>query len=541
MKMKKRLLALFVALTMLTGCAANEGGGTGGESQGSAGAQELRLAFAVEPATIDPQKCTLMGEATVMLHMFEGLYRLDGTKVVPAGAKSYEVSKDGLTYTFHLRDGAKWSDGKEVTADDFKFGFERLVDPATASPGAYLAGMIKNATKINKGEMDVSKLGVEAVDDKTIKFNLEYPAPYFPGMLSTAAFLPARRDLVKKYGKEYGTSPEKLAYNGPFKATKWTHGEEMVLERNENHWDAANVKLNKVSIQIVPDPSTQLGMYENGELDYVEVPTELAANYPDAKKYSTGGVDYLQVSFVNGKYYSNKNFRKAISAALDREEYVKMAFGGVSEPAKRYVLPDVLGVKGTYGEEYPLEAFPANAEPEKAKEYLAAAMKELGVSSPGTIEITLSTADTEDSRKGAEVIQEQLTKNLGIKVKVNQMASKQYWANWAKSDFEFMVGGWTPDYSDPRTYLDLYISGSGSNRGVYKNPAYDELLEKSNTNDLKTRFDALFEAEKIVCDDLPIIPLDVRKKQYLINEKLKNFQPSFVQLNYNWLHAEFTE
>lgn len=496
--MKKRLLTAL--LTVAVTAALFSGCGVPGEEkedkkEKETGMSELHLALQVDPYILDPQLCTTMNEGAVDFHLYEGLYRLDGTEVVPAGAESYDVSDDGMTYTFHLRDGVKWSDGKEVTAEDYKYGFERVVDPKTASAGSYLAGWVKNASKIVAGELPVSDLGIKVIDDKTIEFNLEYPASYFVGMLSTPALLPARKDIVEACGKDYGTAPDKAVYNGPYKLTKWSKNEELILEKNEEYWNKDEIKLDSVNISIIPDASTQVGMYENGEIDYVEIPSEQIGNYPDAEKCLTGSVDYLQFNLENNEYYGNLNFRKAISYALDRDEYVTMALGGNGQVAKRFVLPELTGVEKTYGEDYPLEMYSDKSDTDKAKEYLAKAMEELNVSNPAEINITLSCTDSESSRKCAEVLQEQLRQNLGIKVDVEQVASKQYWANWAENNFGFMIGGFSPDYSDPNTFLELFISDNASNHSNYYSEAYDENMKKSQIAlDAKERYQALVDA-----------------------------------------------
>lgn len=544
--MKKRIIAVFLAAVMLTGCGVPGEGGNDAknDSSGSGGdnGKELTFALTTDPFTLDPQLCTTMNEGAVDFHLYEGLYRLDGSEVVPAGAESYDVSEDGLAYTFHLRDGAKWSDGKEVVADDYKYGFERVVDPKVASPGSYLAGWVKNANKIVKGELPLEELGIKVIDDKTIEFQLEYPASYFVGMLSTPALLPARRDIVEEKGKDYGTAPDSAVYNGPFALEKWSKNEGLVLKKNDEYWNAGEIKMDTVNIEIIPDAATQLGMFENGELDYVEIPSEQVSNYPDAETFLTGSVEYLQFNLEEDEIYANKDFRKAVSAAIDRSEYITMAKGGMGSPATRLVLPVLTGTSGTYGEDYPLDLYSENSEPDKAKEFLASAMTELNIANASDITITLLCNDTEASRKSAEVYQEQIKKNLGISVEVEQIAAKQYWSNWAEENFGFMIGGFSPDYSDPYTYLELFISDNSSNHSNYVSEAYDSAMISSQTElDPVKRYEYMVEAEKVVCEDLPIIPVMCAEKSYLINDKLKNFTPCFVAATYNWIHAEIED
>ncbi len=544
--MKKRVIAVLLSAIMLTGCTVPGESGDDAKSTASGSVnesqKELTFALITDPFTLDPQLCTTMNEGAIDFHLYEGLYRLDGSDVVPAGAESYDVSDDGLTYTFHLRDGAKWSDGKEVVADDYKYGFERVVDPEVASPGSYLAGWVKNASKIVKGELPLEDLGINVVDDKTIEFQLEYPASYFVGMLSTPALLPARRDIVEEKGKDYGTAPDTAVYNGPFALEEWSKNEGLVLTKNEEYWNADNINMDKVNIEIIPDASTQLGMFENGELDFVEIPSEQVSNYPDADTFLTGSVEYLQFNLEDNEIYANSNFRKAVSAALDRSEYITMAKGGMGSPATRLVLPVLTGTSSTYGEDYPLDLYSETSEPEKAKEFLSAAMSELNIAKAEDISISLLCSDTEASRKSAEVYQEQIKKNLGINVEVEQIAAKQYWSNWAEENFGLMIGGFSPDYSDPYTYLELFISDNSSNHSNYVGEAYDKAMLSSQTElDPVKRYEYMVEAEKVVCEDLPIIPVMCAEKSYLINDKLKDFTPCFVAATYNWIHADIEE
>lgn len=512
------------------------------QTAASTGSKIIRYSITNEPPTLDPQLVNSMYGATLDYHLFEGLMRNNDGTVEPACAEKYEMSDDGLTYTFHLRKGLVWSDGVALTANDFVYGIQRLVDPATASPSSYMGTIVKNASKVMSGELPVEDLGVKALDDSTVQITLENPAGYFLGVLSTCGYYPCRKDLVEKYGKDFAADADKNVYNGPFALTAWEHAGTLTFTKNPSYWNKDVVKLDGLSIAVVTDPSTALGMYETGDLDFAEIPSEMVSNYPDAQSYYTGAVEYLQINLSANKLLANKNFRNAMSAAINREEFVALATAGVNKVTTRYVLPQVSGVSKTYGEEYPLEAFSTKNDNDKAQEYLKAAMKELNISSPSDISVTLNVSDADSSRKQAEVVQEQLQTNLGITIKVNQVPYKQLYELHAKHDYEMMFTGWVPDYSDPFSYLEFFETGNGYNNSVYSNADYDKYIQAAKVaTDPKERFDDLFNAEKILCEDLPIIPLDLTTRYYLLNSKISDFKTYFVGTNLNYIQADITQ
>lgn len=521
---------------MAAGCGtpdSNVDGGSEGEGQ------TLRYSLQAEPPTLDPQLANSIPSSTVLYHLFDGLLRNVEGEIKPAAAESYEVSDDGLTYTFKLRD-TSWSDGEPVKAEEFVYGFQRLMDPATASDYAFIGMIVKNGAKVNSGEMKVEDLGIAAPDEKTVQITLEYPASYFPSMLSNAQFAPVRKELVEKYGKDFAAEPENNVYNGAFKVVKWAHGDRITLEKNDKYWDADNIKLDKVEILTVLDQNTAVAMFDKGELDFVDVPTELSANYKGKmNSYFDGANDYLKLNQADGPFKS-KNLRLAVNFAVNRADFVKLAHDDIYEVNTRFVLPQVNGVEKSYGEEYPYEAFPATGDAAKAKEYLDGAMKDLKASSPADIKVELLTSDTETARKEAEVLQDQIEKALGITVEIKQVPYKQRLQMEDDHDFQMVFTGWVPDYPDPISYLELWTTNSPYNHASYSSKAYDGAIEKSNTvTDPKERMDALFEAEKTFCEDGVVVALQLRQKEMLVSEKLKGLETYFVNYNYDYMNAYF--
>jgi oligopeptide transport system substrate-binding protein len=546
--MKKKMLAILMTATfvvgLLAGCSTPKASveDTDKKSDSAAAGNILRYPVVAEPPTLDPQLANSIPSATVCYHLFDNLMRNDSGDVKPAAAESYEMSDDGLTYTFKLRE-SYWSDGEKVKAQDFVYGMQRLEDPATASEYAFAGMIIKNASKVNTGELPVEELGVSAPDDSTVVITLERPASYFLAMLSGASFAPTRQDLVEKYGKDFAAEPENNVYNGPFKVSKWAHGDRITLAKNDKYWDADSVKLDGAEVITVQEKATSVAMFDSGDLDIAEVPSTLSANYKDKTiSYYDGSNDYIMMNQSEGSPLASKNLRLAINYALDRENYVKLSHEGIYAPNTRFVLPQVNGVDGEYGDEYPYEAFPLNGDKDKAKEYLQAALQELGAASPSDVAVELLTGDTEDNKKEVEVIQAQLQDTLGIKVNIKQVPYKQRLQMEAEKDYQMVVTGWVPDYPDPYSYLELWTTDSTYNHAGYSSEQYDKDIELSNTTtDPKERMDALFDAEQTFCEDGVVAPLQLRQIELLKSEKLKDFKTYFVGLNYNFVHAYFED
>ncbi len=545
---KKRLTALL--LTAALGCAMLSGCGvyqndeensatTSGTS--TSGEKVLRI-YADEPPTLDPQKSNSMINATVGFHVYEGLVRNVNGKIEPAGAKEWKVSDDGLTYTFTLNKDAKWSDGQPVKAEDYVYGLQRLVDPETAAPMAYLVEPIVNAKEITASQKKPEELGVKALDDNTIEIKLTAPTSYFLQILASLLCSPARKDIVEKYGKDYASSPDKMIFNGPFAITDWQHDSSMTLTKNENYWNKDRIKLDKVEETILDDKETALNLYNDDELDYTPVPSSEYAKYPDAKATPTGGVDYVQFNLKCGnKFLENKNFRKALSYGINREEYVKLTSNGTNEPSSRLVLPYVVSSEEdkNYGEAYPYEPYALGGDNNQAKEYLNKALQELNVSDPSQATFKLSYAEGDATRKVVEALQEQWKKNLGISVTLDPVPYATLYDNANAEKFESMYTGWVMDYADPTSYLDLFPTGAGDNRSQYSNTKFDEYMKTADTTtDAKKRMDSLFEAEKVVLDDLPVLPLDVTMQKSLVKDNVKNFEFCDVNTSYSLLDTD---
>lgn len=562
--MKKKMLSLLLAgvfvLTSLTACGGvpntsveeetkkeqTEEGKTDSDTKSNtkaSGKKVFKYALKSEVPSLDPQLSNSIASGTVGYHIFDGLLRNSEGEIKPALAEKYEMSDDGLTYTFHLREGIKWSDGVEIKAEDFVYGMQRLMNPETASDYAFLGMVLKNGAAVNKGEMAVEELGVSAPDDKTVVIQLEYPAGYFTGMLSMSHFTPVRKDIAEKYGKDFAAKAENNVYAGPFIVKDWKIGDRVILEKNPEYWDADSVKLDGAEVITVAEGNTQLAMFEAGELDYVEVPMDMVASYEDqTTPFYDGSTDYLTLNQDGSSELNNKDLRLALNYALNRDEYIKLATAGVYEANTRFVLPQVHGAQEEYGKEYPYEAYPVTGDKAKAQEHLQAALTELGLSGASEIDLELLVADSENDKKAAEVIQAQLQDNLGITITIKQVPYKQRLEMESKHEFEMVYTGWLPDYSDPYTYLELWLTDGPYNRASYSSEEFDNYLKQASTEtDPKARMDLLFEAEKTMCEDAVTVPLQLRRLHMMLNDKVTGFKTYFVGTQYDFIHADIEE
>ncbi|MGP1348196.1 MAG: peptide ABC transporter substrate-binding protein [Stomatobaculum sp.] len=544
---RKGALALILTLVMLgtAGCSTPTAtvettAAAGAETQQSgdraSGERIFRYSNTADIITIDPDKCDSVPDATVCYHIFDGLYRNVDGDIRPAEALRCDISEDGLRYTFHLREDGKWSDGQTVTAHDYEYGWKRLCDPASASATSYIGAVLKNGAAITAGKLPPEELGVRATDDFTLEVELESPADYFLGMLSMSSFLPVRKDLVEKYGERFGTAADTQVYNGPFMATEFTNGR-FTMAKNENYYDADAIHLDGVEIKTVADNNTAVSLFESGELDLVEVSTDLVEQYRDkVQSYYSGANDYAGLNHRN-QILANRNFRLAMNYAIDREEYNLLAHNGLYQANQRYVLPQVHGVEKTYGEEYPLEYYPLKADLGKAKDYLDKALQELSIADPSEIRLKMVVTDSDTATKEAQIVANMLQKNLGIQIDINMVpyATKNAMLVPNNDEYDIIMSGWAPDYSDPYSYLELWYSTSAYNYLNYHSDAYDGYIDASRTTKGAERMENLFSAEKTLLADGALVPLQLREVRYMVQEGVTGLSAYFVGLNYNYM------
>ena len=495
-----------------------------------------------EIPALDPQKANAAPSFTVGNGLFEALVRTVDGKVTPGMAKEWTTSKDGKTLTFKLRD-ALWSDGKPVTAQDFEYGIKRLLDPKTASEYAFAAYYITGAEDYNLGKKaDADAVGVRATDAKTLVVSLNDPTPYFLSYLGALCFMPARRDIVEKYGERYATSADSAVYNGPFVLKEWKNEQSKLLAKNPIYWNKAAIKLDAVEILQISDTATALSMYENGDLDFVEVPSNLFKQYEGkAKAFFNGADDFIKINVspnASKPWLANLNFRKALGLSIDRESYCNIATKGLYVPALRYVLPIVMGIKKHYADEYPLDFYGPKADLSKARDYLKKALAELKIDSPDKISVQYLIQDTDECRLMAETLQQQVEKNLGIRFTIKLVPRKERGAMEQKHEYDLVYGGWMPDYDDPMTYMEIWLGDSSQNNSGYASAAFDKNVKDAYKEaDPVKRMGMLFAAEKSLLGDAPLIPLQIRRKVVLEGAQLSGLSKPLIGAVYDYVYA----
>lgn len=543
--MKKRVLAAFLSMAMVAGLATGCGTPGGGKSDGdSADGKVFRYAVNTLPTTLDPTKGQSIGDNEIQHAVTEGLTRNTAGDIKPGIAESWDESEDGLTYTFHLRKDAKWSDGEPITAADFEYSWKRLVNPETASPYAFIGDCLKNGQAIEQGNMDVEELGVKAVDDTTLEVTLEHPTSYFLSLIgSSGQFAPLRQDIVEKYGTDFAATSEKNVYSGPFVMTSsednvWT------FAKNDNYWDKDSINLDKCELNYVENTDTQLSMYEAGDLDYVQVPTAYVSDYKDkAEVFANGNVDFCYInSKSDNPVLGNKNFRLALNYALNRNDYNKLANADTFTAFNGLVFPGLQAKGTTYGEAYDLNSYsyPLDGDQDKATEYLNAAMQELGIANASDITVEVVTTDADSSKRIVETLQEQWQNALGINVKIRQVTYADIYGKvFPEHDYEIGYGGWGSDYDDPYSYLELFKGDSSYNYSQYENPEVDQLLTASQDEpDTDKRMDELNQVEQDILADGAFVPLQARNIYYMLDDDTTGINFYYCSLNIDWVYAD---
>ncbi|MDA1909444.1 peptide ABC transporter substrate-binding protein [Bacillus cereus] len=504
--------------------------------------QSINLPYIAEIPTMDVTKATDSESMNLMRNVFEGLYTLgEDNKLIPGVAQSYDLSEDKKTYTFHLRE-SKWSNGTPVTAADFVFSWKRAVNPDTAAKYAFLFFDIKNAKRINSKEIPIDQLGVKAIDDKTLEVQLEQPVPYFIDLTTFATFLPINEKYFKSKENQYGLEAEQLIYNGAFTLDNWKHEQGFQLKKNSNYWDAKTVKLDEISFDIVKDKSTEINLYESGQLDRVGLTGEFVDKYrknPDFKERSEVTVQFLRMNQKN-EVLKNKNARLAIGQAMNKKAFVDTVLNNGSLPADGFIPIDF--AKSSDGKDFRKENGKlVKDDVRAAKENWKKAKQELGKEQ---ITLELLTSDNTIAKKNAEYLKGELEKNLsGLTVNVKPQPRKQQIELLLSSDYDISVDVWEPDIPDPITFLDLFTTDSTYNFDKYSNKQYDELIHKVKKDlagDEKARWEAMKEAEKILLEDGAVAPFYQQGRSYLQRSTIKGIITNDFggEFNYKWAEVK---
>lgn len=558
--MKKKLLSVVLASTLalsMIGCGSSAVNGvtesensgntdaaqTGGTTASGDGSSDLNIMLETPVESLDPQQATDGTSFEVIADYTDGLMQMDADgQAVYAIAESVDVSDDGLTYTFHLRDDANWSNGEAVTAADFVFAWQRAVDPEIASEYSYMLsdiGQIVNAQEIIDGTKDKSELGVTAVDDKTLEVKLNVPVSYFLSLMYFPTFYPINQAFFESCADTFATSPETTLSNGAFILDDYQPAATTIhLSKNPDYYGADSVKLAGLNYQVIQDSQQALMSYQSGDLDTTLVNGEQVDQVKDDPAFTAIGAGYLWYISPNiqeVKELQNVNIRYAFTMALNREAITTDVLKDGSAPTYTAVPMDFAA--GPDGSDFSADQekfsdvcrFDADA----ALEYWNKGLEELGVS-----EITITMIhDADDAPiKVAQVVKEQLETTLpGLTVELQQMPKKERVQRMQDGDFELGLTRWGPDYADPMTYLGMWVTNNSNNYGFWSNSEYDAIIAECTTGetamDAEARWAALYDAEKIVMDEAVIFPLYTQCNAELISTSVSGIEFHPVALN----------
>lgn len=530
MKKVKKLSAL--ALTLALGMSVLAGCGNNASADGG---RNLIYNLGEDPDTIDPTLNTSVGSSTIIASTFEGLMRLDENEKAEFGvAKDMKISDDQLTYTFTLRDDAKWSDGEKVTANDFKFSWLRALNPSTAAEYAYQLFYIKNAEAYNSGKATAEEVGIEVVDEHTLVVTLEAPTVYFAELMAFPTYMPLREDIVSENEEGWATKPETYVSNGPFTLTEWTMKDRFVVVKNENYWDKDSIKLPGIEFLMVTDENTAYASLQSEEFDMVEtvpsaeienaVNSGLATIYPNLGTYmlvfNVGKQSTLSPEVQ--KALSNPLVRRALSIAIDRESIVKEVTKGGQIAAYSFVPQGILNENG---EDFASTKYydETKANIEEAKALLAEAGYPDGKGMP-TLEFMYN---SEGAHKSVAQVIQQDWAQLGVKVELANQEWKVFLNTRQEGQYQIARHGWSGDYVDPMTFLDLWVTNGGNNDAGYSNAEYDALVNKAKAEaDIDVRWKLMQDAEAILMEDMPIIPLYYYTKVRAAQDYVKGVRSS---------------
>ena len=559
--MKKRVLACLLAAVMtaglLAGCGGDEKSGGGGSSE-----QVLNISTNSVVVGLNPLVNTTAPDNNAHNMIYDPLIRDRSAKdntdeIVPAAAESWDVSEDGLTYTFHMNPDAKWSDGSKVTANDFEFTFKQMADPNTAATNAWLFdGVIVNFSEAlyNNGKTP-DEIGVKALDEETLEIQLVHPASYFLQLVAGSAY-PVNQAKYEEYGSEYGTAPDKTVYNGPLKVTSWNQNTEMVLEKNDQYWGQEDMQLDKVNYKVIQESSTAVQAFINGELDVVSTSdtnwgkTITAAGDSQEMTVPSSAPDFFMFNLKN-EYLSNTKIRQALSIAFDRQEMVDTLRDGMSVPIYS-MMPDTMKVGDkTYtelvdGKNYFVTQMQEEYTDPKA--LLQEGLAELGKSTdPSQMTIRYASRGTSElSKKIGEWMKQVWEEKLGINVQIDMMEWNIMWDKIDAGDYDIACGGWGPYYNEPSALLQLFEPVNGyfnADKTGWNNEdsqKFTELLNQAkDVVDDKEKAEIYLQAEQLVVGNALIAPMYLEASPTYVKNHVKNYYVATnVQVDFSQVSVE---
>lgn len=515
--MLKKIAALLLSVLMLasafTGCGKTADPDTPAavpqDDTSSAASEPKIISFNIgqEPTTLDPGLCSGIDGFLVINHLYDGLLREQNHEMVPATAERYDVSEDGKVYTFYLREDAMWSDGKPVTAHDFEFAWHRVQDPAVASQYSWI---------FDSGNIE----SYRAVDDKTFEVTLSAPSPVFLTLLGNATFMPLREDVIDYLDGGWAVLPEKVVTNGAFYMESYKAGDKLTLKKNEHFYNKDLVNIDQIDALMIVDTTTALTAYEAGQVDAIfAIPpaetTRLLNEDPNFQILEGGTVNYYCFN-ESVKPFDDVRVRKAFSYAIDRSAICSDVLKDSHVPAQSLVPGIIYDSEGNvFNQKAGDHGIPVDlSKLEEARQLLAEAGYPNGEGFP-TFEILYNTDET--NKATCEALQQMWHDNLGVTCKLVNMESAVFHQTRVARDFTVCRGGWTGDYTDPLTYLEIYMSDTFSNYSGFNNPEFDQLVNEGRVLTGKERFDKFYAAEKLLMENYDYMPISYSGDKVLVN------------------------
>ncbi len=538
------VLALAIIMYMLSIAAGRTGSSASGVAVDPQN-NSITIALRQEPPQLDHVRATDSSSIIVLSHSMEGLIAYnDAGSLIPGMAERWEIREDGAT--FWIREEARWSDGVPVTAHDFVFSWRRAVDPATAAEYSFILYPIVNAEEINQGNLPPQTLGVRALSDRVLEVDFTQPTPYFDKLVAFITYFPTREDFFESTEGRYGADADMMVANGPYVVTEWTHSASMTWEKNPYYWNDEKGFLDTINVgYITEDVNAKLNLFKDGQISDTHLVAPMLGSAMEQRwqidRSMDGTVFFLQLNFREGRITANQNFRKALQYAQDPVEFVYKALKEPSYlPAVSLFPYWIRGVNDSFRKEYPPPEHEFNVA--KAREHLELARQELGIDEFPPLIILAD--DSPIGSISSEYYQATFTKNLGLEIRIDKQIFKQRLAKMTAGDFDIVVSGWGPDYDDALTFGDLFASWNLNNRGRYASEEMDEQIRiaQSELDPLK-RMEAFAEIQRIVHEDVVMIPMYERGWSFVVDPRLKGFKRRAVgpEVDYNFAYIDMGE
>ncbi|HLS09920.1 peptide ABC transporter substrate-binding protein [Lentibacillus sp.] len=536
MKKKGFLFLMFAAFILVLAACTTSTGDDGGneaadagsdsdadaaEESDSGGEKVLRMNNGEEPTSLNPPIGFDSVSWNVLNNLMEGLTRLGQDDMPqPAIAEDWDISDDGKTYTFYLREDANWSNGDPVTAEDFVYAWKQLLNPETGSSAAFLGYFIEGGEAYNAGDGSADDVAVEAVDEKTFEVTLTAPTGFFLHVVTNPAFFPVNKEVAEE-NPEWHAEAESFVSNGPFELESWSHDQEMVFVKNAEYWDSDTVNLDKVNWVMVPDVNTEYQMFESDELDVTEIPSDMADQLIDGDNVvieDQAGLYFYRFN-VTEEPFQNEKIRKAFALAINQDDIVDYVTKNNEQAAKAFVSP---GFTTPSGEDFrDVNGEMVSFDPEQAKQLLEEGMEEEGYDELPPVTLTYNT--DEQHKAIAETMQNMFSENLGVDVELANTEWNVFLEDQKSLNHQLSRSSFLFDYGDPVNFLESFITDSSMNRTGWSNEEYDELIAQAKQEtDEEKRWELMYEAEQMLAGEMPIFPIHYYNQVYIYKDNVKD-------------------